>query len=125
MSLTNAGRNANWTRHGKHCGLEPGGLYCRIGRKGESDLNISYACTTELQAPIVVFDDADLVSAVNGAAFASFVASGQTCVSGTRLIVQESVYDTFMELFLVKVKSIRTRMGDRQSVFVRRILRCV
>ncbi|KAF8915794.1 aldehyde dehydrogenase domain-containing protein [Mucidula mucida] len=72
------------------------------------------AFTAELggKAPIVVFDDADLVSAVNGAAFASFVASGQTCVSGTRLIVQESVYDTFMELFLAKVKSIRTRMGD-------------
>ncbi|KAI4526590.1 aldehyde dehydrogenase [Schizophyllum commune Loenen D] len=63
-------------------------------------------------APIVVFNDADLDSAVNGAAFACFVASGQTCVSGTRLIVQDGIYQTFMARFLEKVESIRTRMGD-------------
>ena len=76
------------------------------------------AYTAELggKAPIVVFDDADLESAVNGAAFASFVASGQTCVSGTRLIVQEGIYGDFMERFLAKVESIRKRMGDRTLV---------
>ncbi|KAL1686929.1 Aldehyde/histidinol dehydrogenase [Schizophyllum commune] len=63
-------------------------------------------------APIVVFNDADLDSAVNGAAFACFVASGQTCVSGTRLIVQDGIYQTFMARFLEKVESIRIRMGD-------------
>ncbi|KAI0050240.1 aldehyde dehydrogenase [Auriscalpium vulgare] len=70
--------------------------------------------TAELggKAPIVVFDDADIPSAVNGAAFASFVASGQTCVSGTRLIVQSSVYDSFMSQFLDKVASITRRMGN-------------
>jgi acyl-CoA reductase-like NAD-dependent aldehyde dehydrogenase len=67
-----------------------------------------------IQAPIVVFDDADLKSAVNGAAFACFVASGQTCVSGTRLIVQEGIYDAFMGLFLEKVEAIRRGMGDRE-----------
>ncbi|KIK67819.1 hypothetical protein GYMLUDRAFT_68842 [Collybiopsis luxurians FD-317 M1] len=72
------------------------------------------AYTAELggKAPIVIFDDADIESAVNGAAFASFVASGQTCVSGTRIIVQSQVYDTFMSKFLKKVQSIRARMGD-------------
>ena len=65
----------------------------------------------------VVFDDADLESAVNGAAFASFIASGQTCVSGTRLIVQSGIYEDFMERFLAKVESIRQRMGDRKSTF--------
>ncbi|KAF8969497.1 aldehyde dehydrogenase [Flammula alnicola] len=70
--------------------------------------------TAELggKAPIVVFEDADLESAVNGAAFASFVASGQTCVSGTRILVHDSIYDDFMELFLQKVESIRRRMGN-------------
>ncbi|TFY77059.1 hypothetical protein EWM64_g6955 [Hericium alpestre] len=70
--------------------------------------------TAELggKAPILIFDDADILSAVNGAAFASFIASGQTCVSGTRLIIQESVYDAFMELFLEKVVSITRRMGN-------------
>lgn len=66
------------------------------------------------QAPILVFDDADLINAVNGTAFASFVASGQTCVSGTRILIQERVYEKFIQLFLTKVKSIRARMGDRE-----------
>ena len=65
------------------------------------------------QAPIIVFDDADIPSAVNGAAFASFIASGQTCVSGTRLLVQSGVYDAFVSQFLDKARSITRRMGDR------------
>ncbi|KAI9000846.1 aldehyde dehydrogenase [Trametes punicea] len=70
--------------------------------------------TAELggKAPVVVFNDADVPSAVNGAAFACFVASGQTCVSGTRLLVQDEVYDEFMEGFLKKVQSITNRMGN-------------
>lgn len=74
------------------------------------------AYTAELggKAPIVILNDADLESAVNGAAFASFIASGQTCVSGTRLIIQSGVYGEFMERFLAKVESIRRRMGDRK-----------
>lgn len=61
-----------------------------------------------------MFDDAHLALAVNGVAFASFIASGQTCVSGTRIIIQEKIYDKFMEAFLDKVESIRRRMGDRK-----------
>lgn len=61
----------------------------------------------------MVFNDADLVSSVNGVAFASFVASGQTCVSGTRILVQDDVYDEFMSHFIQKTHSIRSRMGDR------------
>ncbi|KAJ7068539.1 aldehyde dehydrogenase [Mycena amicta] len=72
------------------------------------------AFTAELggKAPIVVFEDADIHSAVNGAAFAAFVASGQTCVSGTRLLVHESIYDTFIRSFAEKAESIRRRMGN-------------
>ncbi|KAI0082397.1 aldehyde dehydrogenase [Panus rudis PR-1116 ss-1] len=72
----------------------------------------SYTAELGGKAPIVVFDDADVVSAANGVAFASFVASGQTCVSGTRILVQDGIYDQFMSHFLDKVKSIRRRMGD-------------
>ncbi|KAF8195613.1 aldehyde dehydrogenase [Mycena galopus ATCC 62051] len=70
--------------------------------------------TAELggKAPIVIFEDADIPSAVNGAAFAAFVASGQTCVSGTRLIISDAIWDTFMPLFLEKAESIRRRMGN-------------
>jgi len=70
--------------------------------------------TAELggKAPILIFDDADLVSAVNGVAFACFIASGQTCVSGTRILIQEGIHDQFMDLFLSKVQSITRRIGD-------------
>lgn len=70
--------------------------------------------TAELggKAPILVFSDADVQNAVNGATFAAFIASGQTCVSGTRLIIQDKVYDEFMARFLEKVESIRRRMGN-------------
>ncbi|KAJ7490312.1 aldehyde dehydrogenase [Mycena galericulata] len=72
------------------------------------------AFTAELggKAPVVVFGDADITSAVNGVAFAAFVASGQTCVSGTRLIVHEDIWDKFMPLFVEKTVSIRRRMGN-------------
>ncbi|KAH9844074.1 aldehyde dehydrogenase [Rhodofomes roseus] len=70
--------------------------------------------TAELggKAPIVVFKDADIQAAVAGAAFACFIASGQTCVSGTRLIIHNDIYDEFMEQFLKKVESITARMGN-------------
>ncbi|KAH9948362.1 aldehyde dehydrogenase [Amylocystis lapponica] len=72
------------------------------------------AFTAELggKAPVVVFNDADPQSAANGAAFACFVASGQTCVSGTRLIVQDEIYDEFMQRFMDKVARITARMGS-------------
>ncbi|KAG8773421.1 hypothetical protein FRC12_002556 [Ceratobasidium sp. 428] len=72
----------------------------------------SYTAELGGKAPIVVFGDADLQAAVNGVAFACFVASGQTCVSGTRLIVEDSIYDEFVDAFIKKVKSIGERMGD-------------
>lgn len=64
-----------------------------------------------------MFNDADPVAAANGAAFACFIASGQTCVSGTRLLVQDEIYDEFMLHFMHKVESIRIRMGDRKLSF--------
>ncbi|KAG8725360.1 hypothetical protein FRC09_001164 [Ceratobasidium sp. 395] len=72
----------------------------------------SYTAELGGKAPIVVFGDADLQAAVNGVAFACFVASGQTCVSGTRLIVEDSIYDEFVDAFVKKVKSIEERIGD-------------
>lgn len=67
---------------------------------------------TELggKAPMIIFPDCDLDQAVNGAAFASFVASGQTCIMGARLIIHESIYETFMTKLAEKAK--RIRIGD-------------
>jgi acyl-CoA reductase-like NAD-dependent aldehyde dehydrogenase len=49
------------------------------------------------KSPFIVFDDADIGSAVNGAVGGIFAASGQSCVAGSRLIVHEDVADEFLE----------------------------
>ncbi len=61
----------------------------------------------------IIFDDANLVAAVNGSAFAIFHNQGQACIAGSRLIVQESVYDEFVERFVALASSIR--LGDPLS----------
>jgi len=68
--------------------------------------------TAELggKAPVIVFEDADLEAAANGAAFAAFIATGQTCVQGARLLVQETVYEEVTQRFVAKARSLR--LGD-------------
>jgi acyl-CoA reductase-like NAD-dependent aldehyde dehydrogenase len=68
--------------------------------------------STELggKAPVIVFDDAGLERATRGAAFAGFIAAGQTCVCGSRLLVQEAIYDEFIEKLAGQARSIR--VGD-------------
>ena len=68
--------------------------------------------TAELggKAPVLVFEDADLTAAINGAAFAAFIATGQTCVQGARLLVQESVYEEVTKRFVEKVRGFH--IGD-------------
>lgn len=62
------------------------------------------------KSPNVIFADADLDNAVNGAVAGIFGASGQTCMAGSRILVEDSVYDTFVERFVEKVKSVK--LGD-------------
>jgi acyl-CoA reductase-like NAD-dependent aldehyde dehydrogenase len=62
------------------------------------------------KAPVIVFDDTPLDEAVAACTFAGFIASGQTCISGTRFLVQDRLYDTFVERFTAKAASIR--LGD-------------
>ena len=62
------------------------------------------------KAPVVVFEDADVEQAVNGAAFAAFVASGQTCIMGARLLVQKGIYEEVLDRFVAKARAIR--LGD-------------
>ncbi|MBL8533969.1 MAG: NADP-dependent succinate-semialdehyde dehydrogenase [Betaproteobacteria bacterium] len=56
-------------------------------------------------APFLVFDDADLDAAVEGAMASKYRNAGQTCVCANRLIVQEGVYDAFVEKLAAKVKA--------------------
>jgi acyl-CoA reductase-like NAD-dependent aldehyde dehydrogenase len=68
--------------------------------------------TAELggKAPVVVFDDADVEQAVAGAMFASFIATGQTCVQGARLLVQRSMYQPWVDRLIERTRSLR--LGD-------------
>ncbi|KAI0601085.1 aldehyde dehydrogenase [Biscogniauxia sp. FL1348] len=70
--------------------------------------------TAELggKAPLVVFAGADAQAAVNGIAFGSFVASGQTCIASTRIVVQRGVYDDVLARLQAKTESIARRMGS-------------
>jgi len=70
------------------------------------------AATLELggKGAAIVFDDIELERAVNGAAFAAFVAAGQTCICGSRILVQRSRYREFLEAFGRKAAAIR--VGD-------------
>jgi len=58
-------------------------------------------------APFIVFDDADLEDAVQGALLAKFRNSGQTCVCANRLLVQEGVYDRFAQKLTEAVMALR------------------
>ncbi|MDX7998213.1 NAD-dependent succinate-semialdehyde dehydrogenase [Xenorhabdus sp. Reich] len=58
-------------------------------------------------APFIVFDDADLDAAVEGAMAAKFRNSGQTCVCANRILVQESIYDAFTERLVQAVKQLQ------------------
>ena len=62
-------------------------------------------------APFIVFDDADLDDAVEGAIASKYRNSGQTCVCANRLLVQRGVYDAFAEK-LVKAVSEQLKVGD-------------
>lgn len=56
--------------------------------------------------PLIVLNDADLDYAVNVATFSNFVHQGQVCMTGSRVIVEEGVYEAFVEKFVEKVKGI-------------------
>lgn len=59
------------------------------------------------KTPVLVFEDFDLEQAVNYAAFGAFIGAGQTCICGSRQIVQASIYDEFVERLAAKARSIR------------------
>ncbi|MEM1301148.1 MAG: aldehyde dehydrogenase [Pseudomonadota bacterium] len=62
------------------------------------------------KSPIIVFDDADLDAAANGVIAGIFGATGQTCMAGSRLLVQSSVKDALLERVAARAKTIK--LGD-------------
>lgn len=62
------------------------------------------------KSPNIVFDDADMDIAVDGALWATFFHQGQVCESGTRLLLPESIHDEFVERLVERAKQIK--LGD-------------
>jgi succinate-semialdehyde dehydrogenase / glutarate-semialdehyde dehydrogenase len=58
-------------------------------------------------APFIVFEDADIDAAVNGAITSKFRHNGQTCVCVNRILVQDKVYDVFVEKFTAAVRELK------------------
>ncbi|KAF2084434.1 succinic semialdehyde dehydrogenase [Saccharata proteae CBS 121410] len=67
-------------------------------------------------APFIVFDDADLDTAVAGALASKFRSSGQTCVCANRLYIQSGIYDAFCSAFAAKVKDFKVGGGYDSGV---------
>lgn len=67
-------------------------------------------------APFIVFDDADIDSAVEGAFASKYRNAGQTCVCSNRIYVQEGVYEQFAQKFAAKVRTAKVGNGFEDGV---------
>lgn len=65
------------------------------------------------KSPLVIFDDADLDSAVSGAILGNFYSSGQVCSNGTRVFVQKGIKDAFLARLTERLAGVK--MGDPQD----------
>ncbi|KAJ5414785.1 Aldehyde dehydrogenase C-terminal [Penicillium cosmopolitanum] len=92
------------TDAGKAIGALVGGNLCRY--------------TAELggKAPLLLFHDADIDVAVNGVAFGSYIASGQTCVASTRILVDNRILDQVLQKLKTKVESITAQIGSPTNI---------
>lgn len=69
-------------------------------------------------APFIVFDDADLDAAVQGALISKYRNAGQTCVCVNRIYVQDGVYDAFAEKFKAAVEKLKVGNGLEEGVAI-------
>jgi len=67
-------------------------------------------------APFLVFDDADVDAAVEGAISSKYRNTGQTCICTNRFLVQDGVYDSFIEKLAAKVKELKVGNGLEDGV---------
>ncbi|MFT5493815.1 MAG: succinate-semialdehyde dehydrogenase/glutarate-semialdehyde dehydrogenase [Limisphaerales bacterium] len=67
-------------------------------------------------SPVLIFDDADLETAVEGTMVAKFRNTGQSCIAANRIYVQKGIYDRFMEAFLERVKAMKVGDGFEEGV---------
>ena len=111
------------TGHGEPCGraLTAHKLVARVSFTGgpgaarhvlENSKNNFAEVSLELggKSPFIVFDDANMESAVNASIAGIFGASGQSCVAGSRLYLQDDIADEFLERLIAQARDIR--IGD-------------
>ncbi|NND43946.1 MAG: NAD-dependent succinate-semialdehyde dehydrogenase [Xanthomonadales bacterium] len=67
-------------------------------------------------APFIVFDDADIDAAVEGAIISKYRNAGQTCVCANRIYVQDGVYEEFVEKFIIASRELMVGRGDEEGV---------
>ncbi len=67
-------------------------------------------------APFVVFDDADIDAAIDGAMLSKFRNGGQTCVCANRILVQSGIYESFVEKLSARVDALAVGPGDQSDV---------
>ncbi len=67
-------------------------------------------------APFIVFDDADVDQAVQGAMISKYRNSGQTCVCANRIFVQDGIYDTFVKKLVAEVEKLKVGIGLEPGV---------
>ncbi|RNB90030.1 aldehyde dehydrogenase family protein [Brevibacillus fluminis] len=68
------------------------------------------------KSPNIVFADADFATAVDYALFGIFANQGQVCSAGSRLLVEDAIYDRFMEELIARAKNIRVGQGTDPQV---------
>jgi succinate-semialdehyde dehydrogenase/glutarate-semialdehyde dehydrogenase len=101
----------------------------KLGFTGSNDIGklLMAQCAPQLKrislelggnAPFIVFDDADLDQAVAGAVLCKYRNSGQTCISANRLLVQDGIYDEFLERFTSAVAGLKVADGFTPGVDV-------
>ncbi len=69
-------------------------------------------------APFIVFDDADLEKAAEGAIASKFRNAGQTCICANRIFVQQTVFPQFMDIFSKKIKALKVGPGWEKDVAI-------
>jgi len=67
-------------------------------------------------APFIVFDDADLDAAADGAMVSKYRNMGQTCVCANRILVQDKIHDAFVEKLRARVAKLKLGKGDEENV---------
>ncbi len=65
------------------------------------------------KSPNIVFDDAEMENAIKGVISGIFAATGQTCIAGSRLLVQRSIHDQFLERLVAFART--AKMGNPMS----------